>query len=336
MSTIISICDFSATSGGANTKLDCDDPFPNNEPDIEVNPGAPGHMIASSNDYGSCCDQFYTTLDNSATWTTGNMSINNPQQTVAFIQNGLSFSVRKLNGDSGSASLKQCASNASDTFADASKTDKYCYTGRLRFDEGFATAWKTRFAVSGPGPGYTTADYQNFPGVIYNVSESGFWSAGVSNWPIELGEPAGMAKQGTRLRVVFNNFPTDGSIRLFVSLNNAGFTWDAVVHKMTDEQWETMLAVHLTAPFRIIRAAAPYFREAAKKEKAGGKVVNRKIINVSSLAGMRGNSGQTNYAAAKAGVGAEKDKKAPHRPKAKIIEVRSQKVQTKTINILKD
>ena len=89
---------------------------------------------------------------------------------------------------------------------------------------------------------------------------------------------------------------------LHILVNNAGFTWDAVVHKMTDEQWETMLAVHLTAPFRIIRAAAPYFREAAKQEKAAGKVVNRKIINVSSLAGMRGNSGQTNYASAKAGV----------------------------------
>ena len=70
-----------ATSGGANTKLDCDDPFPNNEPDIEVDPAAPGHMIASSNDYGTCCDQFYTSLDNAATWTTGNMSRNNPQQT---------------------------------------------------------------------------------------------------------------------------------------------------------------------------------------------------------------------------------------------------------------
>jgi 3-oxoacyl-[acyl-carrier protein] reductase len=89
---------------------------------------------------------------------------------------------------------------------------------------------------------------------------------------------------------------------LHILVNNAGFTWDAVVHKMTDEQWETMLAVHLTAPFRIIRAAAPYFREAAKQEKAAGKVVNRKIINVSSLAGMRGNSGQANYASAKAGV----------------------------------
>lgn len=70
-----------ATNAGANTQLDCDDPFPNNEPHIVVDPIAPGHMIASSNDYGSCCDQFYTTLDNAATWTTGNMSRNNPMQT---------------------------------------------------------------------------------------------------------------------------------------------------------------------------------------------------------------------------------------------------------------
>ena len=70
-----------ATSGGANTNLDCDDPFPNNEPDVEVDPVAPGRVIASSNDYGTCCDQFYTTLNGAATWTTGNMSRNNPQQT---------------------------------------------------------------------------------------------------------------------------------------------------------------------------------------------------------------------------------------------------------------
>ena len=69
------------TSGGANTNLDCDDPFPNNEPDIEVNPVNPSIMVASSNDYGTCCDQFYTSLDNAASWTTGNMSMNNPQQT---------------------------------------------------------------------------------------------------------------------------------------------------------------------------------------------------------------------------------------------------------------
>ena len=64
-----------ATSGGAaNTNLDCDDPFPNNEPDIEVDPANPLHMVASSNDYGSCCDQYYTTFDGGLTWATGNMS----------------------------------------------------------------------------------------------------------------------------------------------------------------------------------------------------------------------------------------------------------------------
>ena len=63
-----------ATSGGADTKLDCDDPFPNNEPNIFVDPANPLHMIGSSNDYGSCCDQYYTTLDGGQTWSTGNMS----------------------------------------------------------------------------------------------------------------------------------------------------------------------------------------------------------------------------------------------------------------------
>jgi 3-oxoacyl-[acyl-carrier protein] reductase len=89
---------------------------------------------------------------------------------------------------------------------------------------------------------------------------------------------------------------------LHILVNNAGYTWDAVIHKMTDQQWEAMLAVHLTAPFRLIRAASPYFREAAKQEKAAGKVINRKIVNVSSLAGVRGNAGQANYASAKAGI----------------------------------
>ncbi len=89
---------------------------------------------------------------------------------------------------------------------------------------------------------------------------------------------------------------------LHILVNNAGFTWDAVIHKMTDRQWEAMLGVHLTAPFRLIRAAAPYFRDSAKEEKAAGKIINRKIINVSSIAGTRGNSGQANYASAKAGT----------------------------------
>jgi len=70
-----------ASKTGFNTKLDCDDPFPNNEPDIEVNPADPRHMVASSNDYGSCCDQFYTTFDGGNTWQTGNMSVQDPGRT---------------------------------------------------------------------------------------------------------------------------------------------------------------------------------------------------------------------------------------------------------------
>ena len=87
-----------------------------------------------------------------------------------------------------------------------------------------------------------------------------------------------------------------------IIVNNAGHTWDAMIHKMTDEQWETIIDLHLKAPFKIIRAAAPFFRDAAKKEIAEGNTITRKIINVSSLAGTGGNPGQVNYSSAKSGL----------------------------------
>ncbi len=91
--------------------------------------------------------------------------------------------------------------------------------------------------------------------------------------------------------------------RLDVIVNNAGYTWDGTAHKMSDEQWQAMLDVHLTAPFRIIRAASNYLRETAKREKEEtGRAQSRKIVNVSSTTGTRGNAGQANYAAGKAGV----------------------------------
>ncbi|MDY6852867.1 MAG: SDR family oxidoreductase, partial [Thermodesulfobacteriota bacterium] len=89
---------------------------------------------------------------------------------------------------------------------------------------------------------------------------------------------------------------------LHIIVNNAGYTWDAVIHKMTDEQWDAMLDLHVKAPFQIIRAAAPYFRDAAKKEMAEGKQVSRHIINISSMAGTGGNAGQANYSSAKAAI----------------------------------
>lgn len=89
---------------------------------------------------------------------------------------------------------------------------------------------------------------------------------------------------------------------LDIIVNNAGYTWDNVVQKMTDEQWYAMMDVHLTAPFRILRAAQPVIRALNKQEKDAGQSVVRKVVNISSVAGLFGNAGQTNYATAKAGV----------------------------------
>ncbi len=91
--------------------------------------------------------------------------------------------------------------------------------------------------------------------------------------------------------------------RIDAIVNNAGYTWDGTAHKMTDEQWQAMLDVHLTAPFRIIRAASEYLRETAKREREQqGRPPARKIVNISSTTGTRGNAGQSNYAAGKAGI----------------------------------
>jgi len=87
-----------------------------------------------------------------------------------------------------------------------------------------------------------------------------------------------------------------------VVVNNAGYTWDGVVHRMSDEQFQAMLDIHTIVPFRVARALAPHWREAAKAEKGEDKEVFRKIINVSSTSGTMGNPGQANYSAAKMGV----------------------------------
>jgi 3-oxoacyl-[acyl-carrier protein] reductase len=87
-----------------------------------------------------------------------------------------------------------------------------------------------------------------------------------------------------------------------ICVNNAGYTWDGVAHKMSDEQFQAMLDIHTIVPFRVARALAPTWREAAKAERNEGKEVFRKIVNVSSTSGMMGNAGQVNYSAAKMGV----------------------------------
>jgi len=89
---------------------------------------------------------------------------------------------------------------------------------------------------------------------------------------------------------------------LDIVVNNAGYTWDNVIQKMSDEQWSTIMDVHVTAPFRILRAAADHFKETARAEAEAGHEVFRKVVNISSVSGVMGNAGQANYSAAKAAI----------------------------------
>lgn len=87
-----------------------------------------------------------------------------------------------------------------------------------------------------------------------------------------------------------------------IIVNNAGYPWDAVIQKMTDEQFEAMLEIHTVAPFRILRAASDFIRPTAKAEKEAGQEVYRKVVNISSIAGLYGNAGQMGYAAGKSAL----------------------------------
>lgn len=113
--------------------------------------------------------------------------------------------------------------------------------------------------------------------------------------PVDVTDPGGIEELIGKTTDAF------GGIDILV--NNAGYTWDGMAHKMAEDQWQAMLDIHLTAPFRLIQACVPYMREAAKREIAEqGSAKARKIINVSSTTGTRGNVGQVNYAAGKAGI----------------------------------
>jgi 3-oxoacyl-[acyl-carrier protein] reductase len=90
--------------------------------------------------------------------------------------------------------------------------------------------------------------------------------------------------------------------QLDIIVNNAGYTWDGPIHKMSDEQFQAMLDIHNIVPFRVLRAAAPHLREPAKKEREEGVENFRKVVNISSVSGTMGNAGQANYSSGKSGV----------------------------------
>src|SRR5215216_623038 len=109
-----------------------------------------------------------------------------------------------------------------------------------------------------------------------------------------------LTQQGVPDALVQKAVDEFGQIDIIV--NNAGYTWDGVAHKMTDEQFQAMLDIHTVVPFRVVRAAAPHLREPAKQERDQGREVFRKIVNVSSISGTMGNAGQANYSAGKNAV----------------------------------
>jgi 3-oxoacyl-[acyl-carrier protein] reductase len=101
-------------------------------------------------------------------------------------------------------------------------------------------------------------------------------------------------------RIVHTTVAEFDSIDIIV--NNAGYSWDNVIQKTTDEQFQAMLEIHLVTPFRILRAASTYIRESAKREIANGQRVMRKVVNITSIAGTDGNPGQSGYSSGKAGI----------------------------------
>jgi len=109
-----------------------------------------------------------------------------------------------------------------------------------------------------------------------------------------------VTEDGFAERFITTGIETFGGVDIVV--NNAGYTWDSMIHKMSDEQFDAMIDVHLKAPFQILRAASAFIRNAAAEEAADDREVFRKVVNISSVAGTGGNVGQANYSSAKSGV----------------------------------
>ena len=112
--------------------------------------------------------------------------------------------------------------------------------------------------------------------------------------------PGSVAEAGFAER--FTQAAVDSFGGLDIIVNNAGYTWDNVIQKTTDEQFQAMLDIHVVAPFRVLRAASSWIRETAKKEQAEGRRVMRKVVNITSISGMDGIAGQAGYGTGKAGI----------------------------------
>src|ERR1700683_2694506 len=112
--------------------------------------------------------------------------------------------------------------------------------------------------------------------------------------------PGDITAQGYPEQLV--NATLAGFRSIDIIVNNAGYTWDSVIQKTTDEQFQAMLEIHMVAPFRILRAASAWIRETAKREIGEGRRVMRKGVHITSLSGVDGTAGQSGYGSGKAGI----------------------------------
>lgn len=161
--------------------------------------------------------------------------------------------------------------------------------------------------VTGGGRGIGRAIVKLFASVGANVLAADLDNEALEEMQASVNRPDRVASIGGNLtdpsfpqQIVNAALESFNSIDIIV--NCAGFSWDSVIQKTSDEQFQAMLDIHVVAPFRLLRAASGYLRETAKKEIAEGQRVMRKVVNITSISGTDGNAGQAGYGAGKAGV----------------------------------
>jgi 3-oxoacyl-[acyl-carrier protein] reductase len=156
---------------------------------------------------------------------------------------------------------------------------------------GIGQAIARRLSESGAAIMVNDLDTKSVDETVGIITSSGGRAAGVAG---DLTAPEFPRK------LVDETLTAFGAVDIIV--NNAGYTWDNVIQKMSDEQFQAMLDIHLVAPFRILREASAFLRETAKREIEGGRRIMRKVVNITSIAGTDGNPGQAGYSSGKAGV----------------------------------
>jgi 3-oxoacyl-[acyl-carrier protein] reductase len=170
----------------------------------------------------------------------------------------------------------------------------------------FTLAGKTAI-VTGGGRGIGRAIVRQLVSAGANVMASDLDQDALEETKSAVHDPENVAIVcGDLMELAFPQETVDAALETFHSIdiivNCAGFSWDSVIQKTTDEQFLAMLNIHLVAPFRLLRAASSYLRETAKREIADGRRVMRKVVNITSISGTDGNPGQAGYSAGKAGV----------------------------------